>query len=537
MRLRMTTGLLALSLAVALSGGSALADDACEGHSKRQRLTKLGGPNAFGDAVDDLAALQSAFETRRDDIVFLLETQGLIDAAPGLFEAVREGRVTERNLDRGETFQWMAYSWKGKPKLTDNLCFDTDDAYGAWEVSVVLGELEPAQCQISATASCDFQNEMAMVDASGSSAGVKVVQDGGATLIANVADGSTWKGGMSDPYRKGHTYTAMADEGPEQEVRKITLVIPKVCFNISLASDEAVMMASPGCSESTSLSCPVTTPSCSIAVGNDNPWTNEDVEIGVTGEWPGNQMEVEVVDANGVTVAEPVFSAPYPNTVKFGRAGVYTLNGTATNEIGETATCSSQIGVDSRWTLRPLLHSASPDDDMVMRSQAAAPPAIQERTKFTTDNGQGLEAALEYHVNDRVGIEGRVSHTRFEGIFTFDIDDNWEMGDDDLTVTSLTVGPDFHLTPTSRLDLFLTPFLGYAKVGDLNYTLLGRSFNLDLDDQFTWGLALGLDVPLGEATPWNLSFSARYMDLEADAGTHTVGMDPLFIGAGFAYDF
>ena len=114
MKLKRNICVVALGLAVALVAGPVTADDACQGHTKRQRLTKLGGPNAFGSAVNTMAELQQAFETRRDDIVFLLETQGLIDAAPGLFEAVREGRVVERNLNRGETFRWMAYRWTSK---------------------------------------------------------------------------------------------------------------------------------------------------------------------------------------------------------------------------------------------------------------------------------------------------------------------------------------------------------------------------------------------------------------------------------------
>jgi outer membrane protein W len=528
-------------LVFGLVASAAQAQGNCDGFSKKHRLTKLGGTNSFSASASTVAELQAAFEANRDDIMFLLETQGLIDAAPAVFDAVRRGDVSERNLQRGESFKWMAYRYNGKPRVTDNRCVDTDDAYGVFELVVTLGDQpEKGECQLQATADCDFRSETASVDASGSSANVSVTMTGDGnttTVIPSVGGGATWQGAMANPYNNPYTITASAKEGPKSPVRKLTFVIPKVCLNFALIGDEEAMMPAPGCSESVTLSCPVTAPSCSITVDNPNPWTGEDTEVRVSGAWPGNEIAVEVVDANGNTVAEPLLSPPFPNTVSFGKPGVYTLSGTATNEIGETATCSVEVSVDGRWTLRPLIHYADPASDMASVVHDAAPPSFQERSFFNADSGYGAEIALEYHINDRVGIEGRFSYSVFDSLFKFDIDTAWEMQSDDFGVMSLTVGPDFHLTPNSRMDFFVTPFIGYASVNGTEFTLLGRNFDLDFDNQFVWGVALGLDVPLGHATPWNLSFSARYQDLDADSDDYSVSLDPFFLGVGFAYDF
>ncbi|MBZ0110944.1 MAG: porin family protein [Thermoanaerobaculia bacterium] len=527
-------------LTLGLVAAAAQAQGNCDGFSKKQRLTKLGGTNSFSTSVSTIAELQAAFEANRDDIMFLLETQGLIDAAPAVFDAVRRGDVTERNLNRGESFKWMAYRYKGKPRVTDNRCIDTDDGYGTFELVVTLGDQpEKGECLINATADCEFRSETASVDASGSSPGVSVTMsgDGNTTTVIPSGAGPTWQGSMPSPYNNTYTFTASAKEGPKSPVRQLTFVIPKVCLNFALISDEEVMMPAPGCSESVTLSCPVTAPSCSITVDNENPWTGEDTDVRVSGTWPGNEIAVEVLDANGNTVAEPLLSPPFPNTVSFSKPGEYTLSGTATNEIGETATCTAGVSVDGRWTLRPLIHYADPGSDTASVVRAATPPFVQERSFFNADSGYGAEIALEYHINDRVGIEGRLSYSIFDSLMEFDIDTAWDMQNDDFGVMSLTVGPDFHLTPSSRVDFFVTPVVGYASVNGTSYNLLGRNFDLDFDNQFVWGVALGLDVPLGQATPWNLSFSARYQDLDAESDDYSVALDPFFLGAGFAYDF
>ena len=533
-------GVTALSVTLFIPGAIAT-DGSCDGVGKRQRLTKLGGPNAFGSATETVPDLQRAFETHRDDIVFLLETQGLIDAVPAVFEAVRNGEVVDRELRRGETFEWMAFRWQGKPKLTDNLCVDTTEDYAAFEITVTLGEQPaPAQCHVSASASCDFQNEQAMVDASGSSAGVSVAMSNGSsstTILADAGSGTSWQGALDDPYRSTYTFTAEAGEGPEQAVRQITLVVPKVCMNIALIADEEVMVSAPGCSDSASLSCPVTTPSCSIASSNSNPWTREPTNIEVSGDWPGNQIAVEVQDAEGMTAMDPQIAGPFPAEASFSKPGSYTLLGTATNEIGETATCSTNVDVDGRWTLRPLFHYADPSSDRAHTEAPAPAPYLQQRGSLHADSGTGLELGLEYHVNDRIGVEGKLSYSTFDALFMFDIDDIWEMDDANFSVTSFTIGPDIHLMPEAKLDLFLTPFLGFSSLDGVDFNLIGVHTDVDFDSQFTWGVALGLDVPLGSATPWNLSFSARYMDLDADDRQYKIGLDPLFLGAGVAYDF
>lgn len=80
----------------------------------------------------------------------------------------------------------------------------------------------------------------------------------------------------------------------------------------------------------------------------------------------------------------------------------------------------------------------------------------------------------------------------------------------DVKVTPLTAGLNFHLTRQSRFDLYVGPTIGYVLYGDLD---IGDE-RLSIDDDFTWGAAFGVDLPMGDKG-WMFSGALRYLDTEA----------------------
>jgi outer membrane protein W len=117
-------------------------------------------------------------------------------------------------------------------------------------------------------------------------------------------------------------------------------------------------------------------------------------------------------------------------------------------------------------------------------------------------------------------------------------------GDSDrMTPFTLTFGPDIHLTPESRMDLYFGPVVAYVLYNDVAFELQGEWADVALDDNFAWGGLLGLDYPFGDQG-WYLCGSVRYLDADADATlqadpteTLSLAVDPLMVAVGFGYRF
>ena len=184
---------------------------------------------------------------------------------------------------------------------------------------------------------------------------------------------------------------------------------------------------------------------------------------------------------------------------------------------------------------------------------------------LTNDFGSGPGAYLgvEFRLNDRLGIEAGVAWFELEaseqqaGVFFA------SEASVALTVVPVTVALDVHLTPQKRYDLYLAPKIGWAFFDEVELVTtfdfgpipfpglpglpvipgFGDTFvtRFRTDDQFVFGLRLGLDVPFGGGS-WAFSSSVEYtdMDLEIDAfgiPVPAVALDPFSVGAGIAYRF
>ncbi len=205
--------------------------------------------------------------------------------------------------------------------------------------------------------------------------------------------------------------------------------------------------------------------------------------------------------------------------------------------------------------------------DVTLRLQGQMVNTSASVLRLSDDFGSGPGAYLgvEFRLNDRLGIEVGAAWFELEeserpeiSILTTEIEAT-------VTATPITVALDIHLTPQKSYDFYLAPKIGWAFFDDVEITnrfdfssfpfpdFPGLSIIPGLpdqittpfatEDQFIYGLRLGFDTPFGNSS-WSFSSSIDYTDMDLEIGldlvpgaARTIGLDPLSIGAGVAYNF
>lgn len=530
-------GLLALP-GLAFSQGSI-----CEGFGDREIIRRFGANTISNERVDDIPDLQRLFTIHRADLEKIMASKGLGHLTPELFKAIDSGNVTERKLAQGEQFEWMALRKGGVAMASGRLCLNSTTSYDGFEIKVVEKVTTPAKATCSLKVSGDCASGKIHVDATGSTAGVKVTQ--GSTSILSGRN-TTADIDFADRFSSSPSFTATAEATGSTVTTTHTFVIPKVCLNLAYdgkpQKTEAPVVDK--CTETATVqSCTAANPSCAIQVPA-NVRSGQAVQIGVSGDWAGDQIAVPVIASNGQQVAE---LKGFPATYTFPGPGTYTLNGTATNEVGETRSCTATVSVENKWTARGYLGSLSPSNDELVRTgqgQIGIDPGLDQRTAFDLSSGEVIGAGLEYHFTPVFGLMADLAFGRMDGHFMYDSNVSWLMDDDGIDYTSLSIGPTFHLTGERRVDLYVSPFVGYYDLGDANFDLgNGLTVKRELDSGgFGFGALLGVDVGLGASRLWGLHFGARFTDLDADVKNSgqtlgTVAVDPLQFEVGFRRHF
>jgi outer membrane protein W len=465
------TCLLGVGLLLGVMAPALAQAQACDDPAVR-KVYRLGGANSFATSASTTEELVQRLEKDRAAYETVLAKHGVGHLIDPIIAAARSGSATERDIQKGETFEWMAYP------------------------------VPPPVCKVRAERSCD-ENRVIKVDASGSSKDVEVTV-GSKTVIQSGSSDRTWEGADDMPYE--------------------TVTVTARGRNTSAEGKSQT------CEDSVTLD-PCQPASCEISIVAEAD-AKESVQVDVSGH---GDVTVEVLNAAGEAVDDPVVAAPFPTEVSFGKPGKYTLRGTATNALGDTATCEAMIDVKPLWTFRGYFARIDPDDDEDFRS-STRPDGVEERSSFAAGNGTGFGIAIERHFGHRLGLEAGLLYGEFDSHFMLDLDEAWGMDDDDIGVLGITFGPNFHLTPNSRADFYIGPFVGLMQLDDSSFTALGESLTTDFDDEFVWGLQAGLDIPFG-ASPWAFHLGALYMGLEASGNNASVDLDPLIFTAGLAYDF
>ena len=459
-----------LTLGLIAAVPAAIAEDTvCDGYDRKSRIHRLGGRAAFSKPpITSPGELKNQMGEHRTEIETIMKERGLGDLTAALYQAVESGEgLSERDLERGEVFEWMAYRKGGKGVTHGPMCVATSRAYSAYVVEITETEEHPAEAECALKASGACAEDKIEVDAGGSSEGVEVEMSGPGGAKTIISGGSTTWDGMAGAGK--YTFTAKAQAQGTNTVTTHTFVIPKVCLNLAYLGK-------------TSEEVPGETATCSA-----------DAEIEV--------RDCEPVEPRAELVDTPVVEA------------------------------------ESRWTARFFALRLDPDDGSIDQTRIL-PSGLSERSVFKLDGGVGGGAGIEYHFNQRIGLEGTVLYVPLGSDFFFDIGVDWAGDSDDVSMLAFLIGPNFHLTPDKKVDFYIGPFIGIADLGGTSYQVLGQTQNRSLDTDTLFGVQLGLDIPFGDGA-WAVHLGARYMDMtvEADEEGAEIAADPLGFEVGFAYSF
>ncbi len=191
---------------------------------------------------------------------------------------------------------------------------------------------------------------------------------------------------------------------------------------------------------------------------------------------------------------------------------------------------------DDPWHLRFSVVS------MDSRGTSVFVPETGESISYASSSGIGLGVDLEYRASKRLGIDF--------GVLSASPGIEVEVGDQpltvsasgDLNVTPIYAGLNIHLTPDSRFDLYIGPYLAYVNYGEFKLAAgpsLVESFTTESD--FGFGGVVGLDIGFGDSQLF-LSTTVRYLEatLEAtssDGDPGTTDIDPMIYGLGIGFRF
>jgi outer membrane protein OmpA-like peptidoglycan-associated protein len=187
------------------------------------------------------------------------------------------------------------------------------------------------------------------------------------------------------------------------------------------------------------------------------------------------------------------------------------------------------------WTFRGLVGRVDADDEIYVTE--SFPEGGGEHWKYIVDGGNAFAIGAEYLLNQRVGLDFGIGRCDFDALAEYDVFDIWEMDHDDLSPTMFTFGPNFHLTPNSKVDFYLGPMLGLVSFDTSTHRILGEDVDEKFDDdEFGVGVQAGIDIPISDK--WAVAGVARYMPLSADGTGFVDGkldFDPLKLLVGLAY--
>jgi outer membrane protein W len=188
-----------------------------------------------------------------------------------------------------------------------------------------------------------------------------------------------------------------------------------------------------------------------------------------------------------------------------------------------------QLKVKGIWA-DPNLDDREADEDIVATASA--------------DGAFGLGLGVEYLATERFGIELGVMratpdiNVRLEApLYGTSISES-----DELTMTPLTLGLNVHLTPNAPVDVYIGPMLAYVMYDDIELELGDEREVIRFEDDFTWGVNLGADYPLGER--WSLTAGVSYLDTvledksdddEDDDNDSYFGTTVFSVGAAFRF--
>jgi outer membrane protein W len=166
---------------------------------------------------------------------------------------------------------------------------------------------------------------------------------------------------------------------------------------------------------------------------------------------------------------------------------------------------------------------STPTDDLVDGDQTTE-----------LDAAFGFQASFEYLITDLMGIEPAITTGKHDVTVKESGFPDLDIGE--IGLFTLTANLNFHLLRESKIDLLLGPTIGFATWGDLKTTEFPEDF--PVDDEFIYGVNVGLDVPFGEGK-WGFSGALNYLLAGAtlEGSSEEIGVNPLQVKVGISYKF
>ncbi|HET9210527.1 MAG TPA: hypothetical protein VFR03_09015 [Thermoanaerobaculia bacterium] len=263
------------------------------------------------------------------------------------------------------------------------------------------------------------------------------------------------------------------------------------------------------------------------------------------------------IDAGGssdhrvVTVMGETLSGNGPAyTYDVKHSGTYTVELTADDGIcpenKATATATIDVkpfGDTARWAFRVFGADVRASSDSAERLSSASTD-YRQKINLGAHHG-GFGAGFEYrglHVCDlsRWGIALDAIHSQLDSHLLVDRPTAWGRAQEDVSFTPVLLSLNYHLTPGKPVDFYIGPSVGYVFLDSVTYNTLSTSYRESFDDDFTYGVNLGLDVPFGTEHNYAFTVGVRQLFFKAKgSGTfnHSFDLNPTIATAGFAFRF
>lgn len=508
----------------------------------------------------DLEELKDLFDRYEDDLRVVLDKGGWGGNPDDLFVALRsakegDGTVTRRQIQPGESLKWMAYRKGGEPQVIRNPRWSAKKPFDAWEIKVVSEGAEhtfvvPLSCMnlaydsskpmpgptCNVTATFDKAADRVTVKAS-SNGDIEITNvgiPGGEGSLGDLkSSGSgTW---TFQPLKDGtYNFSAKATKGRQTS---------------TCTASVRVERAKPVCDIDVSVD-----PETNMITVDTSGSAGEFTLSGFT-QADGSAGDIAAMAAAG----DDKWTFDPSDTLKR-KPGNYTYTFMGSTELNgfetkcDAAAVIVQQGPDFRWIVRgyyaPIypgtstvfdeIPAADPNSDVVLDNGLI--PGQPIFTQFNLESDSGFGANIEYMFGTNWGVQFDALFGAVEGHLMWDQTGGlWLMGEDALDFSHLNLGANYHFTPDRRVDFYLGAFAGMMAFDDVTVPLpeIGQNFRLEWDDQFTWGIRGGLDVPFKAGSPWIFTAGVDWImvDLEQKNGGNNLKMDPLtgMIGLGYRW--
>lgn len=207
-----------------------------------------------------------------------------------------------------------------------------------------------------------------------------------------------------------------------------------------------------------------------------------------------------------------------------------------TQDFESTNTANPLQQDENHWRLRFNLAWVNPTGSSISTSFG------DNSIGFDLGAGAGAGFQAEYRASPRFGIELGIL-----GAAEFDISNRISRGQfrHDVGISGfapLSLGFNFHLTPEKSFDLYAGPLFALVNYGSEQawWDLGTRGNRISIESDRAWGLAAGLDIPLGKRG-WLFNTNLRYLDssIEQSRGDYFVNdeFNPVIFSIGIGYAF